>query len=30
MGQEIEFKIQEFGLALGIVSADNTENISFQ
>ena len=30
LGQEVESKIQEFGLALGIFSADDTENISFQ
>ena len=29
-GQEVESKIQEFGLALGIFSADDTENIGFQ
>ena len=30
MGQEVESKIQEFGLALGIFSGDDTEKISFQ
>ena len=30
LGQEVESKIQEFGLALGIFSADDTENVSFQ
>ena len=30
LGQEVESKIQEFGLALGIFSTDDAENISFQ
>ena len=30
LGQEVESKIQEFGLALDIFSADDTENVIFQ
>ena len=30
LGQEVKSKIQEFGLALSIFSADDAENISFQ
>ena len=30
LGQEIESKIQEFGLGFGIFSADDTENVIFQ